>query len=207
MKILLIRSQKERVREHFCLDTFSPLWCLLSLHFHVWPTPLPPYLSPSQHNTKLQMQKIVTSASSSTPVQLVLFLTTSALSISVYLALHHQPPLCNSFNLSLSLPSFILHICQNVSHTLSSHLSHVSSSILLLLLFLLSVIPSDNPFLLPSLLYSRFHFSLCVSVSVPLSPSISYYSRIPACGVAWCLLNSYQSLRITEGVNAEHSVM
>lgn len=63
-QVLLISSQKEPVKERwFCLDTFPLLWCLLSLHFHVWPHPsyplLSPSLSPSEHNAKLQMHKIL----------------------------------------------------------------------------------------------------------------------------------------------------
>lgn len=64
------------------------------------------------------------------------------------------------------------------------------------------------------LLITPFSFPPCSalsSISHSVSPSQSPYHHpshiILACGVAWCLLNSYQTILISESVNAEHSVV
>lgn len=74
-------------------------------------------------------------------------------------------------------------------HRLLISLIFLPSSWSSLLLCLLSDSPSDNP------KCSHFQFSLSVSHSVSVTPSISYHSS-RARGVAWRLLNPYRSLSL-----------
>lgn len=152
LKLLLIRSRKEIISvPWFCLGTFSLLWCLLSLHFHVWPSllllllALPLFIS--QH--KLQMHKIwnVCLVSNSSPISVVFWQLW--LNPSYYVRTSHF------FTPTVMLKSFC-----------SSFPSSLSSFSVILLLSLLSFVPSDNP-VLPSFLLSLPIFPH-LSLSQPL---------------------------------------
>lgn len=129
----------------------------------------------SHHSAKLQMCKILNVSLNSNfcPITVGLFDDFSFIHLRTF-----SSPM-PFFQFCISLVYSILLMCW------------IFFFFILLPLPSLSALPSDNPFLFSSLLWLLM--LPLFSLSVLLSSSISYHASL-GCGVACCLLNSYQSV-------------